>query len=265
MSGFVPLDFWLAACAALAVAMTVAWIIQLRTNDAGIVDFVWSAGMGLTAIAVALASEGWWARRLLVASMAGAWSFRLAGHILFDRLLRGEEDGRYRALRESLGRRTQLFLFFFFQAQGLLVVLFQLPLVVAMSRAQPRLDSWDAIGVLVFVVALGGEWVADRQLARFRADPGNRGKTCRAGLWRYSRHPNYFFEWIHWWAYVSIGLVAPAGWLTLLGPALMLLFLFKITGIPATEQQAIKSRGDDYREYQRTTSAFFPWPPRGGA
>ena len=117
----------------------------------------------------------------------------------------------------------------------------------------------DLAGALLAVGALVGEGIADRQLAAWRHDPANRGVTCRAGLWRYSRHPNYFFEWVHWWAYVLIG----AGvWWTLLGPALMLVFLFRLTGIPYTEQQALKSRGEDYKRYQQTTSVFFPWFPK---
>jgi steroid 5-alpha reductase family enzyme len=107
--------------------------------------------------------------------------------------------------------------------------------------------------------AVLGETVADRQLAGFRADPANRGAVCRRGLWRLSRHPNYFFEWVQWWAYVLIGRGAP---LTLIGPAAMLVFLFRVTGIPYTERQALRSRGEAYREYQRATSAFVPWPPR---
>jgi steroid 5-alpha reductase family enzyme len=115
----------------------------------------------------------------------------------------------------------------------------------------------------VFVVALVGEWVADRQLAAFKADPNNRGRVCRAGLWRYSRHPNYFFEWLVWVAYFVFALPSPWGWLSALSPLLMLFFLFRITGIPATEEQSLRSRGAEYREYQRTTSVFFPRRPTG--
>jgi steroid 5-alpha reductase family enzyme len=99
-------------------------------------------------------------------------------------------------------------------------------------------------------------------LQAFRSNSRNKGKVCRDGLWRYSRHPNYFFEWTHWWAYVLIGWQAPYGWATLFGPVIMLVFLFKVTGIPPTEENALRSRGDAYREYQRTTSVFFPWPPK---
>jgi steroid 5-alpha reductase family enzyme len=113
-----------------------------------------------------------------------------------------------------------------------------------------------------WIVSVWGEHVADRQLARFRADPVNRGKTCRAGLWRYSRHPNYFFEWLHWFTYVALAVGATAVWYSLSGPVLMYVFLRWISGVPYTEAQALRTRGDDYRDYQRHTSMFFPLPPK---
>jgi steroid 5-alpha reductase family enzyme len=141
-------------------------------------------------------------------------------------------------------------------------VIFSIPFLVAMTLRSQGLGAWVAAGVLVWVVAVTGEALADRQLAAFRADQTNRGRTCRVGLWRLSRHPNYFFEWLHWWSYVLLGVGSPWWALTLVGPALMLYFLLRVTGIPATEAQALASRGEDYREYQRTTSAFVPWFPR---
>ena len=123
---------------------------------------------------------------------------------------------------------------------------------------------WAIFAVLTWIVALGGEWIADNQLAAHRADPAMKGKTCRRGLWKYSRHPNYFFEWLHWFAYVFLAVGTGLGWVTasLVGPALMLSTLVWATGIPYTEAQALRSRGDDYREYQRTTSVLIPWFPR---
>ena len=114
-----------------------------------------------------------------------------------------------------------------------------------------------------WLVAVGGEALADRQLSAHKADPANRGKTCRKGLWRYSRHPNYFFEFVHWFAYLALA-VGAGPWpvaLCALGPVVMFVFLYRFTGIPYTEQQALRSRGEDYAQYQRTTSAFFPLPP----
>ncbi len=126
----------------------------------------------------------------------------------------------------------------------------------------PRpLGLLDGIGVVVWLVGLGGEAIADRQLAAFRADPRQRGRVCQAGLWRYSRHPNYFFEWLHWWGYVALAVHSPLWWMPLAGVAAMGYTITRVTGIPPTEAQAIRSRGDAYRAYQRTTSAFVPWPP----
>ncbi len=134
--------------------------------------------------------------------------------------------------------------------------------MVLVRNDHPSLGPGEIAGIALWLAAIAGETLADRQLAQFRAKPANRGKTCRAGLWRYSRHPNYFFEWLHWWSYVLMGINVSNGWVTLIGPVVMLFFLFYITGIPHTEKQAVASRGDDYREYQRTTSMFFPWPPK---
>jgi len=120
--------------------------------------------------------------------------------------------------------------------------------------------------VVVFFGSVSMEALADLQLKRFRADPANKGKVCDVGLWAWSRHPNYFFEWLHWFAYVflAIGTPWPVAWLSLLGPVLMLVSLYWVTGIPFVEAQAVRSRGDDYRDYQRTTSAFIPWFPKPG-
>jgi steroid 5-alpha reductase family enzyme len=107
-----------------------------------------------------------------------------------------------------------------------------------------------------------GESVADAQLNRFRANPANKGKTCRVGLWNFSRHPNYFCEWLVWVGYFVYALGSPGGWMAVYAPALMYLFLTRVTGIKATEEHALRSRGEDYRQYQRTTNAFFPWFPR---
>jgi len=132
--------------------------------------------------------------------------------------------------------------------------------MVAM-RGSRALGTPGVAGVLVWVIAVAGEALADAQLARYRSVPANRGRTCRVGLWRASRHPNYFFEWLHWWSYVLLATGSPLWWATLIGPALMLYVLLKVTGIPATEAQAVLSR-PDYAEYQRTTSAFIPWFPK---
>jgi steroid 5-alpha reductase family enzyme len=246
----------------MVVVMAALWLLQKRRGDAGIVDVAWSAGLGFAAILYAFTSEGALVRRGLLGLLAGGWSLRLASYLLFDRIFRGEEDGRYQRLRSKWGNKADTYFLVFFQFQALLVPLLSLPLLVVAHNSSPGPTGFDIAGILIFLVAIIGEAIADRQLRRFRSDPGNKGKTCRNGLWRYSRHPNYFFEWFHWWAYVAFGVGSTYAWVTLFGPLIMWVFLFKITGIPATEEQAIASRGDDYRDYQRTTSQFFPWPPK---
>lgn len=248
-----------------AALMAALWLLQQRWRDAGIADAGWAAGLAAAAGVIAAGSDGTPERRVLLALLAGAWGLRLAIYLFVDRVRRGEEDGRYRRLREFWGARASVNFFLFFQAQALFIVGFAVPFVGVAANPVPGLGPWDWLAIAVWTVAVAGEWMADRQLARFRADPANRGKTCRTGLWRVSRHPNYFFEWVHWWAYVLLAAGSPLWGLTLLGPGLMLLFLFKVTGIPHTEQQALASRGEDYRRYQQTTSAFFPWFPREAA
>ena len=190
----------------------------------------------------------------------GIWGARLGFH-LATRVLRESEDGRYRHLRGVLGGWTQPVMFLFFQVQALWGLMFALPMWAAAQSTSPA-PAWnDWLGIGIWAIALGGEIIADRQLDRFRRDPANKGKVCREGLWRYSRHPNYFFEWVHWWAYVLIGIGSPWWWVTVAGVAVMYVFLTRVTGIPYTEQQAIRSRGDAYRRYQQTTSVFFPLPP----
>lgn len=235
--------------------------MQLRTRDAGIVDVGWTACLGILAVFYAISDGDLSPRRGLIMLMAGLWSARLAIHLLRDRVIGRHEDSRYQKLRAQFGANAQLWFFFFFLAQALLAWLFGFAFWLSMAR-EGSLDFWDLAAVVVWLIAILGESLADAQLARFRQDPANKGKTCRVGLWNYSRHPNYFFEWLHWWAYVIAAWNAPYGWITLFAPALMLFFLYKVTGIPTTEAQALISRGDDYRDYQQTTSQFIPWFPK---
>ena len=248
----------IACCVAVMVAVMFSlWLLQRRTQNAGWVDVGWSAGVGLVGGLFAAFAPGDFARRILVGALIVLWAARLALHIL-RRVVGEPEDGRYTRLREEWGDAAQSRLFRFYQIQAVLAVLFALPVLVVAADTRPGLGIREAVAVSIWCAAVVGEWIADRQLTRFRRDPANRGRTCRVGLWRTSRHPNYFFEWVHWWTYVVAGLGAPWWGVTLLGPVLMLFFLLKVTGVPATEQRAALSR-PDYEEYRRGTSAFVPW------
>jgi steroid 5-alpha reductase family enzyme len=251
-----------AATASLAV-MFFVWLLAKRVDNAGIVDVAWSLGFALIALICLLIGQGDGPRSLLIFAMVAIWSLRLGGY-LWVRVAKHhpEEDGRYAALREQYPRHTWLMFLGFFQLQAVLLVVLSVPFAMVSSNPQAGLSMWEWAGAAIWLIAICGESLADFQLHRFRSQPGNKGKTCKTGLWRLSRHPNYFFEWLVWVAYFVFALGTPDGWITVYCPALMLFFLFKVTGIPATEAQALKSRGDEYHEYQRTTSAFVPWFPR---
>lgn len=264
---WIPLLLGWCGCIGVMFAL---WLWATARRDASSVDVAWSALLGAVGVGFALTLDGPPQRRWLLGIIVGVWSVRLAGHLLIDRVLKArEEDGRYQELRASWGSAANRNFFVFFQAQGLLVAVLSLPfLIAARGPAQPGV--LDLCAGLLWFVGIAGEAAADRQLAAWRADAANRGRTCRAGLWKYSRHPNYFFEWLMWCAYALLGTAAVAGdaawwWAAACwtAPAIMLFSILKVTGIPPTEARALKSRGDDYRAYQRTTSAFFPWFPKG--
>lgn len=247
---------WLGA----ALVMAAAWAFSLERRNAGWVDVFWAGLMAAAALYAGSFSDGATLNRWLVAMMGGLWGARLSLHLM-HRVLGEPEDGRYQALRRHWNGDQRRF-FVFFQAQAVVVALFSVPLLVAAGNPEPGLRPATLLAIAVWLLAVGGEALADRQLARFRASSANRGRTCRSGLWGWSRHPNYFFEWLHWFAYALLAVGAPMGWLGLLGPVVMLAFLYRFTGIPWAEQQALRSRGEDYRRYQREVSPFIPWPPR---
>ncbi|MEC9373677.1 MAG: DUF1295 domain-containing protein [Planctomycetota bacterium] len=247
------------------VMMAALWVVQLVIKNAGVVDAGWAAGLGASAVFYALAADGDPTRRLLIALVGGIWGLRLTLHLLFDRIIGEEEEGRYQQLREDWGKNANRNLFIFFEFQALLVVVLSAPFLLASLDETPGLTWLDYAGIALWVTGMLGVSIADRQLQRFKRRPGTKGKVCKEGLWRYSRHPNYFFEWIVWCSWGLIALGAPYGWIGLTAPALILFFILKVTGIPPTEKRALKSRGEAYREYQRTTSPFVPWPPKESA
>ena len=242
------------------VLQGLAWARQQHTRNAGIVDVAWSFGVGAAAVLVAATGSGAPLPRLLLAVLGGAWGLRLGLH-LWHRVSGEAEDGRYAQLRKRWGNAPAKWLAMF-QFQAVLIALFALPFLAVAANPVPEWYAWFVAGIATWLLCVGGEALADRQLARFRANPANRGKTCRDGLWRYSRHPNYFFEWLHWFAYVLLAVGSPLHWLAWSGPVVMYVFLRWVSGIPWTEQQALRTRGEDYARYQRTTPMLIPWFPK---
>lgn len=257
-------DPWLLVLAGLGFScmlMAVLWLWEVKHSDASIVDAGWAGIVAVLAVLYAVLAEGAVERRFLAALLGGGWALRLTVHLLRDRVIGKEEDGRYQYLRSYWGAAAHRKFFFFFQAQAGASVLFSLPMLALSMDRRVHFGLFDLIGALIWLMAVIGENIADRQLASFRAVPENKGITCRVGLWRYSRHPNYFFEWLHWWSYPALTWGGDYWWLSIWAPFLMLFLLLKVSGIPYTEARALRSRAD-YADYQRATNAFFPWFPK---
>ena len=251
---------------AVAAWMLLLWLLHFPLKNAAIVDFGWAiatGGLGVAYAIAAMQSSGATLRLMFLMLICGIWSLRLGLYLLVTRVIGAREEGRYQELRRQwAGGNIPLRFLMFFEFQALTCVLLSLPFLLAARNPAPELSVLEWVAVGVWAVGVLGESVADWQLSRWVADPAHRGKTFRGGLWRYSRHPNYFFEWLVWAGFGLFALAAPNGYWGLLSPALILYFILRVTGIPATEAQAVRSRGDDYRDYQNTTSAFLPWFPK---
>lgn len=251
------------ATVSLAIVFAAVFAFARRIDNYSIVDVAWSLAFAGLALFYSAAADGWWVRRVLIGVMAVAWSLRLGVH-LWRRVAAHHpaEDGRYEEMRGRWrpGIATRMFLFFQFQAVSVAVL--GAPFLFAATNRAGSLHPLEIAGALVWLAAWLGESVADAQLARFKRDPKNRGRVCDAGLWRYSRHPNYFFEWLIWVGFFLVAAAAPWGWTGIIAPAAILYLLLKVTGVPPTEAQLLRSKGAAYRRYQEATNAFFPGPRR---
>jgi len=249
-----------------ALMFMVAYRIYRRTGNASVVDAVWSFAMGGIGMLYALLGAGDPVRRILLAMMAGGWGLRLGMH-LTHRIRSEPEDARYEALRaewRSKGWDVHQRMARFYANQAVSVLLLSLPFLLTAQHAAPASPMWLVTAGGLWLLAWAGETAADTQLRRFRADPANRGRVCDVGLWGWSRHPNYFCEWLVWVAFALLAFDAPWGWLGLLAPAGMAYLLLHVTGVPLTEARMLASRGDTYRAYQARVSRFVPWPPKAG-
>lgn len=255
--------------ASLSILMAGAFLVQQRTGNSGWVDTIWTFSLGLVGSLAALWPIGGSpsnARQWLVAALVAVWSLRLGVHIAI-RTAAISDDPRYAAFARQWGPDARRRMFVFLQNQALGTIPLVFAIFVAARFPSAALRWQDYAGALILFVGIAGEALADAQLKRFREISANTGRVCDVGLWRWSRHPNYFFEWFGWLAYPVIGLSAdyPWGLATLLAPAFMYWILAHVTGIPPLEEQMLRSRGERYRDYQLRTSRFFPWPARGAA
>ena len=251
----------LTGLALAAIAFFFTWLICVKIRNYGFVDVIWSYSVALLAPLYAVMGPGLPLRKWLFAGVGILWSLRL-GTYLFRRVLRHHphEDARYATMRQRWPGPGMFLLFF--ELQAVIATVLSLPLLVAAFDDSPVIHPLEWAGLALALIALGGEALADRQMARFKADVNNRTKVCEDGLWAYSRHPNYFFEAVLWVGFCLAALPLPMGWITISCPLMMLYFLFKVTGIPLTEEHAVLGKGEPYRDYQRRVSAFIPWFPK---
>ena len=256
------LEIWAAAGAVVLGLMTVLWLISLRLRDSSIVDSFWGTGFVIANwFYFAQTPNGTEPRRWLLAALVSIWGLRLSIYILRRNWGKGE-DPRYAKWRQEAGPAWWWRSFFkVFLLQGILLWVISIPLLAAQFSASPaRLTVVDGLGTLLWLVGFTFEAVGDAQLARFKADPANKGKLLTTGVWRYTRHPNYFGDAAQWWGYFLIAVAAGAWW-TILSPVLMTLLLVRVSGVALLEKTLIDAK-PGYREYARTTNAFVPWFPR---
>ena len=239
------------------------WVVYYFQKNAGIVDIGWAFSFILVSWVYFFLGEGATSKLMVMTAMVTIWAGRLTWYLFQRYLSMSEEDPRYQEIRKNWGSENSDFKFYMmFIFQGVLVVILSLPFLIVSADATRVWYPVEFLGILVWFGGVVGEAFADKQLLEFKCNPENQGKVCKEGLWKYSRHPNYFFEFVIWLGFFLFALGSPGGWVSIISLGLILLLLFKVSGIPQAEAQALKTRGALYEEYQMETSSFFPWFPR---
>ncbi len=250
----------LTALAIACLIMLCAWFWAEKINNYSIVDAFWSFNFAVIAVFIFFAAHGNETRKLIVCLLAFLWSLRLGTHLsrrIFSHL--DVEEGRYKQLRQEWQKNLRVKFFFFFQMQAFSNVWLAIPFFIIAVNASAQMCWLEYTGAAIWLISIIGEAVADWQLDQFKKDPANKGQVCDKGLWYYSRHPNYFFQLMIWIGVFIFAVCSPYGWLAVISPLTIAYLLFKVTGIPMTEEQSLRSKGEKYKEYQRTTSVFVPW------
>lgn len=240
--------------------MFFVWLWAKRINNAGIVDVFWALNFPVITLITFFLAEGDLNRKLVICGLFLLAELRLGIH-LWRRVIGHihEEEGRYKQLRKEWGEKADRNFFFFFQFQAISNVILAIPFFIITANTSTQFHLLEYLGVFLWLVAFIGEAVADQQLSKFKANPANKVKVCDTGLWAYSRHPNYFFEWLAWMSYFIFALASPWGIVAIISPAIILYLLLRVTGVPNNEEQNLRSKPEAYRRYQQQTSAFFPW------
>jgi steroid 5-alpha reductase family enzyme len=250
------------SAAVVAGCMVALWLLSLALRNAGIVDVFWGLGFVVLAFVFLAAGEGYMGRKVLITALVAVWGLRLSLHILRRNWGEGE-DYRYQEFRRRAGAKWWWFsLFQVFLLQGLLMWLIAMPVLAAQHYGSPdELTAVDLAGALVWSAGFFFESVGDLQLVRFKADPANKGKVMRGGLWRYTRHPNYFGDATVWWGLFIVAAATGDGLWTAFAPAVMTVLLLRVSGVALLERRQQRTK-PEYRQYVESTSAFVPWFPR---
>ncbi len=246
----------------LVVLQTILWALQNYTKDASTADVGWAIGMSVLVGWYAVHLEGNLARKMLIFIPLIIWTIRLSSHLLRRIKHEKKEDSRYAQFRQLWGKDASRNFFFIYQLQPIFNLLLSVPFFIAFLNENQSIKPIEIIAVIIWSIGILGESVADEQLRRFKLNPLNKGKICEDGLWNYSRHPNFFFEWVMWVAYFIFALSSPHGLWAIIAPALMLFLLMKVTGIPLMEQRALANKPEAFKKYMQTTSFFIPLPKR---
>jgi steroid 5-alpha reductase family enzyme len=247
--------------AAVASMMVMGWVVSLVFRNVTIVDSLWGLGFVVIAWLTYFMSDGFWGRKLLIAILVTLWGLRLSAYLSWRNWGKGE-DPRYGGWREKSGDRfwlVSLFKVFILQAVFLWVIALALQ-IGQLARTPATLTLLDITGIIFWTIGFIFESVGDWQLAHFKSDPTNKGLVMDRGLWAFTRHPNYFGEFLIWWGVFLITLSTPNSWWTIFSPLIMTAVLLKMTGIPLTEKGLVENR-PGYSDYIKRTSAFFPWRP----
>ncbi len=253
-------DLFLANATTVAGFMVVMWLISLAIGDVSIVDIGWGLGFVLIAWTTFIGFDGNPSRQLLMVTLVSVWGLRLAGYLAWRNLGHGE-DYRYQAMRKRAGKKFAFTsLYIVFGLQGVVMWIVSLPVQAGQVATGSSLTWLDGLGAALWTIGLLFESVGDFQLARFKADPANAGQVMDRGLWRYTRHPNYFGDSVVWWGIYLIALAAGAWW-SVIGPLVMTIFLMRVSGVTLLERK-LKQKREGYLDYIERTSSFFPMPPR---
>lgn len=256
-------EVWLAGCGSVFIMMSIVWLVSVAITNVGIIDIIWGFGFVILTWTYFLLTDGNPQRKLLISILVTIWGLRLTLHLARRNIGKGE-DYRYQNFRKQYGENSYWWKSFFqaFMLQGAIMVIVAVPVLTAVFAKEPT--SWtvfDIVGSLLWLVGFGFETIGDLQLMRFKTKPENKGKVLRTGLWRYTRHPNYFGDAVVWWGYFIIALGTPFGFLSIFSPLIMTFLLLRVSGVAMLEKSLRKTK-PEYAEYEQCTSAFMPLPPK---